>query len=94
MKKTAADFYIVNDYDRPEAEQIARRRRDGTFCYVHPKHRYKLEFKRMMPKRPTPLSEFGIFVHIFEGIFYGTVIRQSTATYILASMEAIDTLRP
>ncbi len=81
MNKTAADFYIVDDYDRPEAEQIARRRRDGTYCYIHPKHRNKPEFKRMRPKRPTPLAEFGVFVQITDGIFYGTVIRESTATY-------------
>jgi hypothetical protein len=81
MRKTAADFYIINDYDCPEAECIARRRRDGTFCYVHPKHRNNPRFKRMTSAKPTPLSEFGIFVRIFDGIFYGAVVGESSATY-------------
>lgn len=76
-----SEFYIVNDFDRPDERYIAQRRENGKFYYVHPSLIGDKRYHGMTPDRPTPIEDFGIVVEIGGGFFRGRVINSSGATY-------------
>ena len=75
------EFYILNDHDRPSAEMIVYKKRNGRYRYAHPKLRNIKDYANMTATNPTPVSYFGICIEIQGDTVTGMLTGGSIATY-------------
>lgn len=75
------EFYILNDFDRPEDEMLVYRKTNGCFRYAHPKHRRNKLYQNMTSRNATPVSDFGICIEIKGDTVTGMLTGKSVATY-------------
>lgn len=73
------EFFIVNDFDRPEERNLAAYR-DGRYYYVHPFHEGRFR-EGMISSTATKISDFGVLIKVVGEEVKGEVVKESIATY-------------
>ena len=79
MKALTKTFFIVNDFDRPE-EQNLTEYRDGKYYYVHPSRKGCFT-DGMTAMTPTDATDFGVWIRVIGKEVKGKVVDDSIATY-------------
>jgi hypothetical protein len=74
-------LYIINEFDGPCPKNIAEKRMDGKFYYIHPSVRNIKVHHGMQPKNPTLVEDFGIELEFKSGRLFGYLTKESIATY-------------
>jgi len=81
-KITIRDLFILNDFEVAASICIARKsKRNGLFYYISETRRDHKRFYGMSPTYPTPLIDFGVSMHVENGVMIFTRDRVSIAKY-------------